>query len=68
MLQMAAYTRRQDEAATTILCLTSSAERPAGGGLTEDGVRGWTFLYLVVAVIQSRSRVRLTVTPQTAAN
>ena len=67
MLQMAAYTRRQDEAATTILCLTSSAERPAGGGLMEDGVRGWTFLYLV-AVIQSRSRVRLTVTPQTAAN
>ena len=43
-------------------------QRSAGGRLTEDTVRGATFLFLVVAVIPSRSRVQLIATPQTAAH
>ena len=50
-----------------LCCFTSSLKGSAGGGLTEDGIRGGAFLYLVVAVIPSRSRVQLIATPQTAA-
>ena len=37
-------------------------QRPAGGRLTQDAIRGATLLFLVVAVIPSRSSVQLTVT------